>query len=80
MTEIDTLDTQTNGSDLELETKVKRRFAKISHRPSFQALIDSQTNGWDLCLLGSSLRLVLGKLQGPGLLSHGENWKLISSS
>ena len=30
MTEIDTLDTQTNGSDLELETKVKRRFAKIS--------------------------------------------------
>ena len=48
--------------------------------------IDSQTNGsdWvlsaDLCLLGSSLRLVLGKLQGPGLLSQGENWKLISSS
>ena len=32
MTEIDTLDTQTNGSDLELETKVKRRFAKISQR------------------------------------------------
>ena len=30
MTEIDTLDTQTNGSDLELETKVKQRFARIS--------------------------------------------------
>ena len=34
MTEIDTLDTQTNGSDLELEMKVKRRFTITEKAPS----------------------------------------------